>query len=362
MKSAKAWVARIRGEMASIRRNLVGGHEPKLMEGQLQGLQDWSAEDRAIRFPIAREFILDKFKPDDRVAVFFMLRATDRPDLPAMRQRFTSARNAADPEYLDWFLYQNREGYDVSISANALQPGATRRTRENIGEIRTIALDLDQEGPRRLQSLMSRTDLPKPNWIVETSPGRYHVHWQASGFSQELAERVTKRLAADIGGDPQATDITRVLRLPGFDNRKYESPVLVTADRAGSGTTNPEMFPARYREVERRPEAPVLERNRGYLQPERPDPSILVGRALERAVASRNGGGFWLATQLRDNGFDQRESERIMDQYRLRVLPTDSHGRRDPYTRHEMLASLRSAFERPAREPWRPTREMARTR
>ncbi len=39
-----------------------------------------------------------------------------------------------------------------------------------------------------------------------------------------------KLLAIAFGGDPACTDRNRVLRVPGFFNRKYDSPHLVTAE------------------------------------------------------------------------------------------------------------------------------------
>ena len=38
-------------------------------------------------------------------------------------------------------------------------------------------------------------------------------------------------LAPTFGGDPAATDSTRVLRIPGFKNRKYETEFLVQAEK-----------------------------------------------------------------------------------------------------------------------------------
>jgi hypothetical protein len=39
-----------------------------------------------------------------------------------------------------------------------------------------------------------------------------------------------RAMARKFGGDPATTDSTRVLRLPGFVNRKYDSPFTVTAE------------------------------------------------------------------------------------------------------------------------------------
>jgi len=54
--------------------------------------------------------------------------------------------------------------------------------------------------------------------------------WRVGGFSQEQAEAILRAMARKFGGDPAATDSTRVLRLPGFLNRKYDVEFTVTAE------------------------------------------------------------------------------------------------------------------------------------
>jgi len=44
---------------------------------------------------------------------------------------------------------------------------------------------------------------------------------------QTQAEDLLRRLVQRFGGDPAATDSTRVFRLPGFNNKKYEHDFLV---------------------------------------------------------------------------------------------------------------------------------------
>jgi hypothetical protein len=47
-------------------------------------------------------------------------------------------------------------------------------------------------------------------------------------------------MVCKIGGDPAATDSTRVLRLPGFLNRKYEAEFLVQAVKHGDHVYQPQ--------------------------------------------------------------------------------------------------------------------------
>lgn len=46
--------------------------------------------------------------------------------------------------------------------------------------------------------------------------------WRVRDLRQSEAEALLRSLARQFGGDPAATDSTRVFRLPGFNNKKYE--------------------------------------------------------------------------------------------------------------------------------------------
>jgi hypothetical protein len=84
------------------------------------------------------------------------------------------------------------------------------------------------------------------------------------------------------------------------------------------------------------------------------DPNGLVRKALEIAHRDgRNNAGFWLACQLRDNGYEIGAAESAMRSYLSRVPSTNTKGLREPYTEREMLASLSQAYSRSAREPWK---------
>lgn len=87
---------------------------------------------------------------------------------------------------------------------------------------------------------------------------------------------------------------------------------------------------------------------------------VLIDRALEQIPAmGRNNSGFWLATQLRDHGYLEREAEPIMLEYVARVPPINLHGEPEPYTPKDAQASLRQAYSRSRREPWPTSRKQA---
>ena len=87
-------------------------------------------------------------------------------------------------------------------------------------------------------------------------------------------------------------------------------------------------------------------------EPRRVSTERLVSRALESSGTGRNDAGFWLASQLRDNGYGQSEAEAVLLDYQRRVPPANTKGQPEPYTRDEALASVQEAYKRTPREPW----------
>jgi hypothetical protein len=74
-------------------------------------------------------------------------------------------------------------------------------------------------------------DLPplplEPSLVVETSPGHFHEYllvtgdWPADKQGRADFDGVMERMVESWGSDKNAKDISRVLRVPGFLNRKY---------------------------------------------------------------------------------------------------------------------------------------------
>jgi hypothetical protein len=56
------------------------------------------------------------------------------------------------------------------------------------------------------------------------------------------AETLQRAMVSEFGGDPSATDSTRVLRVPNFVNRKYETQHLVEARAEATQTYHLEDF------------------------------------------------------------------------------------------------------------------------
>jgi hypothetical protein len=80
-----------------------------------------------------------------------------------------------------------------------------------------------------MHAIRTSGDTPVPNFVVDTSPEKNQVVWRVDGVDREQAESLLRSLAAQFRGDSAATDISRVLRMPGFTNRKYREEFLVRA-------------------------------------------------------------------------------------------------------------------------------------
>jgi hypothetical protein len=181
--------------------------------------------------PSASEYILDNFEPTDRIAMLVLNR-----DFAETIQRITSAQKAASPEFQAWLRYKNANGSDIYIGMNPLKKDAATRTKEDIASIRHVYLDLDHGGPEALDAVENSSVVPKPNYVLNSSPEKHQVVWKVEGMNLEEAEGLLHAMAREFGGDPAATDATRVLRVPGFANKKYDTNFYVEVRRESTET------------------------------------------------------------------------------------------------------------------------------
>ena len=185
----------------------------------------------------ATRFLRRCFAPEETIAV--LLRG-ENDSSPA--QRIISLETAVAPRYLAWLTYQNAAGANIYVAANPLRPGSRRRTKENIASIRHLYIDIDTNGDARLAALRASDAVPVPTAILSTSPGKYQVLWRVDGFDFARQEQTLKLLAIAFGGDPACTDCNRVLRIPGFLNRKYDPAHRVTVEYPDDSVWSPDDF------------------------------------------------------------------------------------------------------------------------
>jgi hypothetical protein len=174
--------------------------------------------------PSASEYINDNFKPSERIAVLVLNRS-----LRETTQRITTAQKAASPEFQAWLRYKNANGADIYVGMNPLKQDASTRTKDDIETIRHLYIDLDHGGSTALDAIKNSDLVPQPNYVLNTSPEKFQVVWKVEGITPEEAEALQRGMVREFGGDPAATDSTRVLRLPGFANKKYDHNFYVEA-------------------------------------------------------------------------------------------------------------------------------------
>jgi hypothetical protein len=176
----------------------------------------------------ASEYVRALFEPADSAAILVRNRGTGKTV-----QRITESETIASPEFQAWLAARSAAGSDVYVGMNPIKDGAYSRTKENIKDIRHVYLDLDKNGDKSLEAIRNSTEVPPPNFVLDTSPGKHQVVWKVTGFSQDEAESLLRSLANRFDGDLAATDSTRVLRLPGFANQKLSEEFIVHARQEG---------------------------------------------------------------------------------------------------------------------------------
>ncbi|MGE3512553.1 MAG: DNA-primase RepB domain-containing protein [Vicinamibacterales bacterium] len=244
----------------------------------------------------------------------------------------------------EWLRIQNESRCDIYVGVNALAVGARSRTRRDVAIVRHVFLDVDQDLKGALRQLDGRPALPRPSYLVHTSPSRAHVLWRVRDFDLIAAERLQKRLAADMGGDPAATSVTQLTRAPGFWNHKYEEPHLTWVE---------------YRDVERiYTPRDFVDATAGEAVPKlAPKPCIdrcLLGaterarsylRRMPPAIAGHHGDLHTFQTccrVVRGFALDDDQALAVLAEWNAQCQP--------PWTERELVQKIRSA-RRNGREP-----------
>lgn len=187
---------------------------------------------------IAAGFLRRCFALEETVAI--LLR---KQDAAAPMQRAVRLEQILESRYMAWLSYENQHGRNnVYVTANPLRPGSRKRTKESIASVRHLYLDIDANGDARLAALRASELVPPPTSILSTSPGKYQVLWRVEGFDFARQEQMLKLLAIAFGGDPACTDCNRVLRVPGFLNRKYDPAHGVTVEYPDDSIWTPDDF------------------------------------------------------------------------------------------------------------------------
>ncbi len=187
---------------------------------------------------IAASFLRRCFASEETIAI--LLRGQDAA---APRQRVVRLDQVLETQYMAWLSYENQHGRNnIYVAANPLRPGSRQRTKDSIASVRHLYIDIDTDGDGRLAALRASDKVPPPTSILSTSPGKYQVLWRVEEFDFVRQEETLKLLAIAFGGDSACTDCNRVLRVPGFLNRKYDPAHRVTVEYPDDSIWAPDDF------------------------------------------------------------------------------------------------------------------------
>jgi hypothetical protein len=171
------------------------------------------------------DYIRANFEPSDRIAV--LLRNAQRRET---LQRISTAEKIAANPVQDWLRYKNaKEGFDIYVGMNTLKRKAFTRTKDDVLAIRHLYVDLDHDGSASLSKIEKSSLVPSPNYVLNTSPDKFQAIWRVENMELREAETLLHAMAREFDADKAATDAARVLRVPGFLNKKYDQDFLVSA-------------------------------------------------------------------------------------------------------------------------------------
>jgi hypothetical protein len=169
-------------------------------------------------FQSYQQFIDTLFAPNEVVAL-----ALINPS-GVVQHSFVEASKANTREFFDALTKLN-ENFNIYAAMNPFKPdmvGQSKgRTKDNVAEVKRLYVDADKDGAQAVENILKSGKVPQPTVVLESSPGKFQLIWNATGLTREIAEPLMSALAQEFHTDPAVCDTARVLRIPGFRNLKY---------------------------------------------------------------------------------------------------------------------------------------------
>jgi hypothetical protein len=147
--------------------------------------------------------------------------------------RALPAKNQAFHRLGDWPAIeawcQKHKGQNLYFAVATRNGGGTK---DHIVQIPGLWCDIDFKDVPKDQAAERLRQFPLRPSLVVNSGGGYHAYWVLKEpLGREdipRVEAVLRQIQTYLGGDPAATDASRILRLPGTFNHKYQPARLVT--------------------------------------------------------------------------------------------------------------------------------------
>ena len=173
-----------------------------------------------LREIVSQSGCIEKFlgiiHPDDgELALVIINRHTQE-----ITERYTTPSQL--PKFIPFLRYCNANSSDIYFTPSRLKPQSRKRTKSDFLDSQQIVF-LEFDSPNQFNTLINNRVIPYPSAVVGSSEGRNHVYWKlADPIPKRKQEELMANLARSVGADTAATDVSRVLRLPTFCNKKPE--------------------------------------------------------------------------------------------------------------------------------------------
>lgn len=168
--------------------------------------------------------------------VIFQKQTTEKPVIKHFK-----VNNLGD--YVKYFN-QNEEDLHVILNSFIFKDDNRRRSAENVHMINAFLVDVDyynkgltqKEALNQIEHTIGKNKLPNPTFKINSGGGIYLI-WKVSAVANnsrkisylfKLIQKEMVGLFKEVGSDAQASDIARMLKIPGSINGKYESKPEVT--------------------------------------------------------------------------------------------------------------------------------------
>lgn len=208
--------------------------------------------------------------------------------LPSRRREFFSIGDMAG---IDQFCDRNRE---ENIFFGVATRDGNGGTEENIVHFPALWCDVDfKETPREILADRWKQFPFSPSIIIK-SGGGVHLYWplKEPTVYQHRGEirEVNRRIAAQLGGDLNACDPARVMRMPGSLNHKYDHKPVVEITKMESNFHDLDEFLRVLPEIDEKPS------NRDQVEPSDDwlrDAMRGVGKGQRNATGTKIA-GYWI--------------------------------------------------------------------
>jgi len=197
------------------------------------------------------------------------------------------------------FQELNTKGAGIYFMFN--EGNGTGRNNKSVIKIRGFFQEDDHECKLKLPL--------EPHFVVQTSPGKFHRHFLVDGLSPDDYKQLMGVMISEYGSDPNAKDLARVLRVPGFMNNKSGFKVELVHSSGKKPYSHDEVMEAFIH-------MPIIKKH----------VKEMAVKTHDDPMYSRNVAIFQLGCQLGEEAVDEKLLPKALKLFEKDMRPTDTTG------------------------------------